>query len=142
MTTDARALVDTGFLAALCDERDGHHAWARTQAGIYRGPWLTCEACVSEIAHLLSYSLPPRSHQIYRLLADGLVVSQHLLPEQLSRVLSETNRYRSRHVDFADASLVVLSDEFPRLPVITTDAADFAVFFRGRSNRTLVTPPR
>ena len=142
MTTDARALVDTGFLAALCDDRDSHHAWARTQAKIYRGPWLTCEACVSEIAHLLSYALPPRSHQIYHMLSEGLVLSQHLLPEQIAPVLAETNRYRSRHVDFADACLVILSDQFPRLPVITTDASDFTVYFRGRTARTLVMPPR
>ena len=142
MTTDALALVDTGFLAALCDDRDSHHGWARAQAKTHRGPWLTCEACISEIGHLLSYSRPPRSHRIYHMLAEGLVLSQHLLPEQLALVHSEVERYHARHVDFADACLVILSDQHQRLPIITTDAADFTVYFRGRSARKLVMPSR
>lgn len=142
MTSDANALVDTGFLVALCDANDSLHRWAIGQVKTLPGPWLTCEACVTELDHLLGFLTPPRSFQLYELFSHGVLQSQHLLPEQLPRVQAEISRYRDRRVDFADACLVVLSDDHPKLPVVTVDAADFAVYFRGRSLRKLITPPR
>ena len=47
----ATALVDTGFLIALLDERDGHHRWATGIASRQPPPWTTCEAVLSEAFH-------------------------------------------------------------------------------------------
>jgi predicted nucleic acid-binding protein len=138
--SDARALVDTGFLVALCDRRDAHHLWAVATARTVRGPWLTCEACICEVDHLLDYVVPPQSRRVYEIMQSGALQSAHLLPEQLAKVHAEVSRYRDRRVDFADACMVLLSDDHPRLPVITTDIADFAVYFRGRSGRKVLTP--
>lgn len=140
MTSDAGALVDSGFLVALGDRRDALHVWAMEQVRVARGPWLTCEACIVEADHLLDYIKPPLSRWLYELLHSGALVSQHLLPEQLARVHAEISRYRSRRVSFADACLVILSDDHPKLPVITTDTADFAIYFRGRPPRKLIMP--
>lgn len=142
MTSDAGALVDASFLVALGDRRDERHVWALEQIRVVRGPWLTCEACVAEADHLLDYIKPPLSHWLYELLQTGALLSQHLLPEQLAKVRSEISRYRDRRVSFADACLVILSDEHPKLPVITTDAADFAIYFRGRPPRKLIMPSK
>jgi predicted nucleic acid-binding protein len=57
-------------------------------------------------------------------------------------VRAELLGYRKRWVDFADACLVVLSDEQPRLPVVTVDERDFGVYFRGRRGRKLLVPGR
>jgi hypothetical protein len=38
------------------------------------------------------------------------------------------------------ACLMALSDAAPRLPIVTVDQADFAVYLRGRRSRRLVTP--
>jgi predicted nucleic acid-binding protein len=67
-------------------------------------------------------------------------VSQHLLPKELKAVRYELFRYRERWVDFADACVVRLSDDRPRLPVVTVDASDFAVYFRTRRGRRLFVP--
>jgi predicted nucleic acid-binding protein len=142
VTSDANALVDTGFLVALADHRDQHHVWAVAQAKLIPGPWLTCEACITELDHLLDYLTPPRSHWLYQMLGQGLLHSQHLLPEQLTRVHAEIARYKDRRVDFADACLVILADQHPRLPIVTTDAADFGIYFRGRAARPIRTPPK
>jgi predicted nucleic acid-binding protein len=79
---------------------------------------------------------------LYEQLERGLIVSRHLLPEDLARVRAETARYRGRTVDFADACLMVLSDQYPRLPLVTVDARDFAVYLRGRSTRKVFAPRR
>ena len=142
MISDAGALVDAGLLVALGDRRDARHAWALEQMRSMRGPWLTCEACVAEADHLLDYIKPPLSHWLYQLLQSGTLLSQHLLPEQLTRVQAEIARYRDRRVSFSDACIVILSDDHPKLPVITTDIADFTIYFRPRPSRRLLTPPR
>ena len=140
---DARALVDTGFIVALWDRRDPWHDWAAAAVPKLRGPWLTCEGCVSEMVFLLGDSLGPAAVlDLYEQLERGRIVSRHLLPDDLARVRVETARYRGRAVDFADACLMVLSDQYPRLPLATIDTTDFAVYLRGRSERKLFSPPR
>ena len=138
---DARAIVDSGFVAALGDERDALHSWAAATAIYLRGPWLTCEGCVSEIAFLLGASVGPAAVlNFYGKIERGLIHSLHLLPEELMKVTAETARYHGRQVDFADACLMTLSDRYPRLPIVTTDARDFPTYLRGRSARKLILP--
>jgi hypothetical protein len=55
-------------------------------------------------------------------------------------VRAEPFAYRARWVDLADACLVRLSDSLPRLPVVSVESSDFAVFFRCRRDRTLIVP--
>ena len=142
MTSDANALVDTGFLVALCDRQDQWHEWAVACARDLRGPWLTCEGCIVELDHLLGFVRPPQSFQIFELLASGALQSRHLLPEELTKVRSEIMRYKDRRVDFVDACLIILSDHFPMLPLVTTDTGDFRVYFRGRGARQVLTPEK
>lgn len=138
---DAHAIVDTGFVVALWDRRDPLHSWAVSIAPRLRGPWLTCEGSISEMVFLLGDALGADAVlDLYDQVERGLIISQHLLPQDVARVRAETARYRARVVDFADACLVVLSDQYPRLPLATSDADDFAVYLRGRSARKLITP--
>lgn len=136
----ARAVVDTGFLVALLVGTDDHHEWAATLVPSLPGPWLTAEACISEAVFLLERAGQDAADTLFSWIERGALVSRHLLPEELARVRTESARYRNRWVDFADASLLVLSDQHPKLPVVTVDAADFAVYFRGRANRDLRVP--
>jgi uncharacterized protein len=138
---DARTIVDTGLVVALWDRRDPLHSWAVSVAPRLRGPWLTCEGCISEMAFLLGDALGTDAVlDLYDQVERGLIISHHLLPQDVARVRAETARYRGRVVDFADACLIVLSDQYPRLPLVTSDAGDFAVYLRGRSARKLITP--
>lgn len=140
---DARAIVDSGFIAALWDRKDPWHTWAAATATDLRGPWLTCEGCVSEIVFLLGDGLGPAAVlDFYEQIERGLIISRHLIPEELARVQTETSRYRGRVVDFADACLMVLSDQHPRLPLVTIDGNDFSVYLRGRKNRKVIVPMR
>lgn len=137
---DARAIVDTGYLVALLNAEDEHHAWAVTQLPRLRGPWLTAEACISEAVFLLERAGRAAVERLLDWLDKGALISQHLLPEELEAITAELFRYRERWVDFADACLIRLSDQKPKLPVVTVDASDFAVYFRSRRGRRLVVP--
>jgi len=137
-----RSLVDTGFLVGLLDADDQWHRWAVSVAPRVKGPWLTAEACIAEVVHCLSGKAAPGRARLFDWLARDLLISRHALPECRELVLAEMNRYRGRAVDFADACLVTLSDQHPLLPIVTTDATDFAVYLRGRTPRTLLAPGR
>ncbi len=140
MISAARALVDTGFLVGLISHDDAWHAWAANAAREVRGPWLTCEACVTEAYYLLGKISSRDAQKVLAMLDQGALVSQHLLPDQLANVQAEVARYHDRLVDFADACLMVLSDMHPRLPLVTVDTRDFTVYLRGRGPRRLVAP--
>jgi len=137
---DARAIVDTGFLVALLNGNDSHHGWAAGLVPKLRGPWLTAEACVSESVFLLEECGRSSLERLFDWIRKGILFSEHALPERLDTICTELFRYRSRWVDLADASLVLLSDEKPRLPVVTVDVADFSVYFRSRRGRRLLMP--
>ena len=135
-----RAIVDTGYIVALLNRDDDHHTWATRLLPSLRGPWLTAEACISESVFLLEAAGRESVESLISWLEQGLVVSRHFLPDALEPVRDEMFRYRRRRVDFADACLVALSDEHPKLPVVSVDSADFAVYFRGRTARRLFVP--
>jgi uncharacterized protein len=135
-------LVDTGFLVALLDRSEPLHAWAVGSVAHAPGPWITCEACIAESLHCLKGRAAQAARgRLLDWMERELLQSRHALPERRGVVFSELNRYRNREVDFADACLIALSDEMPRVPLITTDARDFAVYMRGRSARVVIMPP-
>lgn len=133
------ALIDTGPLVAFLNRRDRHHAWACTVFGEVRGPYLTTEANLAEACHLLEREAVKGALQLFKLLDSGLIQSE-AVSDVLSLVQAKVALFKDRRVDFADACLLVLAERHGRLPLITTDRADFVVYFRGRQRR-LVMPP-
>lgn len=138
-----RAIVDTGFLVALLNRADAHHEWATALVPTLRGPWLTAEGCISEAVFLLEQAGRTSVEALLRWLDEGLLVSRHCLPERLEPVRSEMFAYGKRWVDFADACLIALSDERPKLPLVSVDAANFSVYFLRRApSRKLLLPTK
>lgn len=137
-----RAIVDTGFLVGLLNGLDVHHEWAITLVPTLRGPWCTAEACIAEVIFMLEGSRHDRDalDKLLGWIETGVLSSRHVLPEQLESVRTELSRYHGRWVDFADACIVHLSDLQPKLPVVTVDERDFAVYFKSRRGRRVHTP--
>lgn len=136
----ARSIVDSSFLAALAVKKDPLHPWALSVLAQARGPWLTCEACISETVFLVGEELGMAEViKLYEKIEHGLIETRRILPDHLAAVVAESGRYHGRMVDFADASLMVLSDLHPALPIVTADKNDFAVYLRSRPLRTLIT---
>jgi predicted nucleic acid-binding protein len=136
----ARSIVDSSFLAALAVRKDPLHPWAVGVLPQAPGPWLTCEACVSEAVFLIGEELGMADVlKLYEKIEHGLIECRRIMPDHLAAVIAESARYHERMVDFADASLMVLSDLHPALPIVTADKNDFAVYLRSRSRRALVT---
>jgi uncharacterized protein len=119
-----QGIADTGLLVAFANRRDVHHAWAKRIAQEVAEPLLTCEAVLAEAAfHLRS------STTVLALVAAGLIVVRFELAANHARLTRLALRYADRAPDLADLCLICMSEENPKLPVITVDS-DFLVYKR------------
>ena len=119
-------LVDTGFLVALLAARDANHQWAVAQAQRFPPPWLTCEAVVSETAHLLG---PQGIPSLAKLLRRGALLCRHSFGDDMDAVLKYLEKYADVPMSFADACLVRMTETLNDPILITTDG-DFRVYRR------------
>ena len=119
-------LVDAGFLIALLSRRDGNHRWAATQPPLFRPPWRTCEAVLSETFHLLGARGGSR---LAVLLRRRVVVAAFDLGQNLERVLKLMEKYADLPMSLADACLVRMTETLADAVLLTTDT-DFRIYRR------------
>ena len=130
----ARALVDTGAVVALVNRADRHHAAAVEWFQRFRGQLLTTEAVITETSYVLAAS---PTHQRAALLwferarAAGLLKVEPVADyAALARIIAQ---YSSLPCDYADASLIALSERSGVAAIATVDQRDFSVYrLRGR----------
>ena len=130
-------IADTGFLVALLEIHDAHHAWAVDVAEQVTWPTLTCESVLSETSfHLRSSRLP------LMLLRDGMIRLGFDLAEHLECLRDLAERYADRETDLADLCLVRMSELHPRHTIVTVDE-DFRVYRRNKREAIpLLCPPK
>jgi len=122
----ANVLVDAGFVLALIDRRDTHHAWAVTQSAKFARPWYTCEAAASEAFHLLgSEGVGP----LGTLFRRGSLRAAFHFDEHAEAVLRLMDKYADVPMSFADACLVRMTETFADPILLTTDS-DFTIYRR------------
>ena len=90
-----KRIADTGWLVALLDRRDRHHHWAAELARSQPRPWLTCEAVVTETAHLIG--LP---ELVLTLIERGDVVLDFDLTTEARSVKTLLSRYADQGMAF------------------------------------------
>ena len=122
----ASALVDAGFLVALLSRRDTNHRWAAVQAPRLPPPWVTCEAVLSEAAHLLGAR---GTKSLESLLHRGALVCSYRFANDMDAVLKLLEKYAGVPISFADACLVRMTETLNDPVLLTTDA-DFRIYRR------------
>ncbi len=131
------AIADTGFLVALLEVHDQHHAWAIQLAEDITWPALTCESVLSETAFQVRSSKLP-----LEMLQNGMLRLAFDLADDLEHLHDLATRYADRKPDLADLCLIRLSELYPRHTVITVDQ-DFRVYRRNKREAIpLLTPPK
>jgi len=135
----ATLILDTGPWVALHCRDERHHAWARDQFSQHAGPFLTCEAVVTETCFLLTRGgFDPA--KALALLERGVVRVGMSLVEELSAVRKLFEKYESVPASLADACLVRMSELYEHSRVLTLDS-DFQVYRRhGRKTIALLRP--
>ncbi|HEX3942631.1 MAG TPA: PIN domain-containing protein [Rhizomicrobium sp.] len=119
-------IVDTGFLIALLNRRDTHHAWAVAQANEHPPQWITCEAALSEAFHLLGAT---GFNGLAALIQRDVLIAAFRFAESAAPVLALMQKYRQVPMNFADACIVRMTEIMTDPMVLTTDS-DFRVYRR------------
>jgi hypothetical protein len=121
------ALLDTGAVVALLHREDDAHQAVRESFETWTGPLLTTEAVVTESMHLLG-----RAHggqaaclEFFIRGAATIIPSSR---QSLIRCREILARYSDLPADFADATLIALSEEVRTLIVFTLDRRGFATY--------------
>jgi predicted nucleic acid-binding protein len=132
-------LLDTGPLVAALSRDDRAHTWAREQFQTLEGPFVTCEAVLSEACHLLRRSRGG-SNAVLGLLESGAVTIGMDLRKEVRAIRRLHDRYRNLPSSLADVCLVRMSEIYDASVVLTLDS-DFHVYRRhGRKVIPVVSP--
>lgn len=135
----AALILDTGPWVALHCRDEQHHAWARSQFAAHPGPFLTCEAVITETCLLLARAgFDPA--KALSLLDRGVVRIGMSLAEEAQAVTALFNRYDNVPASLVDACLIRMSELYDPCRVLTLDS-DFHVYRRhGRRAIPLLRP--
>jgi hypothetical protein len=104
----------------LLGERDRQRNWALAMVHKHDGPWLTCEAVVSE-AFFLMHRQGERVQNLWELLRRGVLQVRFDFMTHLEPVLELQKKYLDLPMATADACLVRMSEILPDPLVLTTD---------------------
>ena len=129
---EPRYIVDSGPIIAALNRRDRHHEWAKAVFASLGGPPTTCEAVLTEVC----WQLRESSEAVARVMempARGDLLLYPVACEEGVALAGLVRKFGKR-MDLADASIVRLSELFPKARVITTDLADFGIYRRNRND--------
>lgn len=136
------ALADTGPLVALFDKHDNHHDTVKAFLQTYRGTLFTTWPVITEVSHLLSYSVERQIAFLSWTQRGGLRV-ENLATGSIETILALTEKYRDHPMDLADASLVALAIQTGIRNILSLDS-DFRIYRLPDKTllRNLLTAPR
>lgn len=121
----AAVIVDTGFLVALFDRLDAHHAAAQRWIAGHHAALLTVAPVLSEAA----FFLPARMRvSLAGLAAGGVLTVHHPDADGYARIRQLFSKYAGQDPDWADMELVWLAETTGVNRIATLDVADFSVY--------------
>lgn len=129
-----KAIIDTGPIVAFFDESDNYCIQCRTFLKNFKGKLFTTLAVVTEVSYLLSDN--KRIQKAFIEWIDNNAISiLNQDNEQFSSILFYMEKYSDRPMDFADASLMTISEVY-EIPSIFTLDSDFR-FYKSKKGKSL-----
>ena len=119
-------VADTSALLALFNRREPAHAAVRAVVEAEVEPLIVSPYVVAELDYLVATRLGVESElAVLAELAGGAYHLASMPAEQLDRARSVVERYRDLGIGVADASMVVLADQYQTRSVLTLDRRHF-----------------
>ncbi len=129
------AILDAGPLISLWNG-DDQASWAEEIFGHYQGPFYTTEFVLAEIAYMTG-----RQADLAEMLRRGKLLAGATAWQDAHAIERCVRAFA--HCDLADASIIVASEKFPQLPVLTCDVRHFATYRRiDGTPLPIVIPPK
>jgi len=127
-----KILIDTGPIVAFYSGKDEWNEPMTNFLATFRGQFVTTLAVVSEVM----WMLPPNAKVQNEFLSDlsrELYVIEDLVPADFTRIAELNAKYSDLHADFADLSLIAISERLRVSDILSLDS-EFDVYRWGRNN--------
>jgi predicted nucleic acid-binding protein len=121
-----RSLVDAGPLIALFDKDDGYHQAVKEFFRGYAGRLYTSWAVITEVLHMLDFDIRAQIDFLTWLRRDALEIAP-LTKECIGRIIALSRKYADIPMDFADATLIVISESEQIKEIVSIDS-DFYIY--------------
>lgn len=121
-----RCLIDAGPLIALFDKDDKYHNPIREFLKNYNGRLYTTWPVITEVLHMLDFSANTQIDFLEWIKRGALEVKQ-INMDDIPRIISLSRKYSDIPMDFADASLIVIS-ELENIKEIISIDSDFYIY--------------
>lgn len=125
---DVKTLVDAGPLIGWLNASDQWHQWSVKTLASRRGALHTTEIVLGEACYQLGGNSAP-VQALLTLVREGGIVLHSIWPRHLGR--TQVLLAKFEQMDAADASLVVLSEQYPKAKLVTIDKRHFGIYRRG-----------
>ncbi len=119
-------LLDTSGIVALLDRSERCHPTCAKALEELTQPLITCEAVVTEACYLLR-QIPGATEAVLKNIHLGTVRIPWTLTGRESRVAELMDQYSKIPMDFADACLVSMAEDFGTGEILTLDS-DFEIY--------------
>lgn len=120
-------LLDAGPLVGLLDADDQWHEWSRRELSAISGSLRTTETAVAEACYHLRMHRPALS-AVVQMIDAGALILEPIAQNEAARIARLLEDYPQ--MDFGDATLVVLSEAYPKARLVTLDVRDFTIYRR------------
>jgi len=121
------ALIDTGAMVAMLNERDPWSRICRETFQSLRVPLITSQAVLTELFHLVGDNRR-EMEGAWRFVRSGALRLAEIQDSELPEIHALMSRYWDRPMDFADATLVYLAKRESLSTIFTVDHADFETY--------------
>jgi len=125
-----QALVDTGILVAFYKINDQYHQQVIEFFASCRSQLITTVACVTEVMWLLNSDINVQNEFLFAL-EKGVFICEHLTLLDYQRIQELNTIYHDLPGDFADLSLIVISERLNIDAIVSLDK-DFDIYRRYR----------
>jgi uncharacterized protein len=130
--------VDTGYLLALLDHDDAHHARAMRLLPTQNEGWMTTWAVIGEAFHMIERRVHrPCAMSLFDSLDEGELLIWDIPHHQYAPMHKLMKKYENLPMDLADASMVLLAEHLGHGRILTVDERDFGVY-RWKSQKPFV----
>lgn len=119
-------IVDSGPLIALFNKKDKYHVTILKYLKKFNGRLKTTWIVVSEVMHLLSFSVNVQLNFLEWIARGGLIV-EDIKTEDIEYLIKRIKKYSDLPMDLADASLMCLAERENILQVLSIDS-DFDIY--------------
>jgi predicted nucleic acid-binding protein len=122
-------IADTGFWLALANRQDQYHLLAVNKLDQLEEPLITTHPVITETCYLLLNKLGNHAQCNFMEMWYSSAFTVFVLDQSHAiRIQQLMEKYADLPVDFADASLIVLSEYLGHGRILTVDQRDFSIY--------------